>query len=147
MGKTSGAGRLPAKEMMSGCSVSLRSSRIIEAVMRCVLWAKRWFHRVSGARADERETVPSAISPPRRSSPAVAIDMGTPPKQGSSRGRPGAMMRTDQGEMLAGRCSQARVSLARKSLGQSDRLIPMSKRLQVLLDEPEIREIQRAARA
>ena len=32
-------------------------------------------------------------------------------------------------------------------LGESDRLIPMSKRLQVLLNEPEIREIQRAARA
>lgn len=30
---------------------------------------------------------------------------------------------------------------------KSDRLIKMSKRLQVLFDEPEIREIQRAARA
>jgi len=32
-------------------------------------------------------------------------------------------------------------------LQQSDILMAMSKRLQVLLDEPEIREIQRAARA
>ena len=30
---------------------------------------------------------------------------------------------------------------------ESDRLISMSKRLQVLLDEPELREIRRAARA
>src|ERR1035437_4915854 len=85
--------------MMSGYSVSLRSARIIEAVMRCVRWAKRWLQRVSRAGADGRTMVPSAIRLPRGSSPAVTIDMGTPLEQGSRLGCPAAMMRTDQGEM------------------------------------------------
>ena len=38
-GNRSGSGMPPAKEMMSGCSVSLSSSRMVELLIHFVRWA------------------------------------------------------------------------------------------------------------
>jgi len=94
--------RIPTEPvpMMSGFSVSLRSSRIIEALMRCMRCAKRDPHSVSGAEETGAPAGPGSllISPPRSSPSAVVSTTGIggpPPKRPPSK-PPAAMMRTDQ---------------------------------------------------
>jgi hypothetical protein len=84
-GNTSGAGSPPAKEMTSGFSVSLSSSRMTELVIRCVRWAKRSLQSVGTA-----VPFPFASSGEtafRASISSAGIGMTNPPRKPCGRNR------------------------------------------------------------